>query len=364
MSYGFGIVGCGMISHFHAKAIQQLKGGELVAVFTGHPEKAGGVIQGTKNCTVYTDYDAFLKHPGLDIVNICTPSGAHMEPAVTAAKSGKHVVVEKPLEITLKRCDRIISACDKAGVQLCTIFPSRFSPVNQTLKKAIDSGKFGRLTLGDTYVKWWRSQEYYDSGDWRGTWDLDGGGALMNQAIHNVDLLIWLMGPIVECGAITDTLSHKRIDVEDTAVVTVRFANGALGIIEATTSAHPGLLRKVEIHGTQGTAIVEQEHLLLWQFDPMTTQDRRIKRKFTQGSTTQGGAADPKAISHQGHHDQLKDFIKALKKRTVPLVDGREGRHSVELVLAVYKASETGRRVTLPLKSDPRIAQRSALKKQ
>ena len=163
-----------------------------------------------------------LADPNVDIVTIATPSGAHMEPAVAAARAGKHVIVEKPLEITLKKCDRIIEACEKAGVKLAAIFPSRFHDSSVKLKRAIDGGRFGRLTLGDAYVKWFRTQAYYDSGAWRGTWALDGGGALMNQAIHSVDLLTWLMGPVVEIQANTATLAHERIEVEDAAVATLR----------------------------------------------------------------------------------------------------------------------------------------------
>src|SRR5207247_2605079 len=175
------------------------------------------------------------KAPGVDVVVITTPSGAHLEPAVAAAAAGKHVVVEKPLEITPDRCDRIIDACDQHGVQLCTIFPSRFADANVTLKAAVDAGKFGRLSLGEASNKWWRTQAYYDDGGWKGTRALDGGGALMNQAIHNVDLLLWMMGPVRQLCGFTATLAHERIEVEDTAVACLQFESGALGVIQATT---------------------------------------------------------------------------------------------------------------------------------
>lgn len=356
MPIGFGIVGCGMIAGFHAKAIADIRGANIVALFDAAPQYAEKLAKSLGNCAVYGNYDEFLKHPGLDIVNICTPSGAHMDAAVGAANAGKHVVVEKPLEITLKRCDKIINACKKNKVKLATILPSRFSPANMALKKAIDAGRFGKLTLGDTYVKWYRSQEYYDSGGWRGTWKLDGGGAYMNQAIHNVDLLYWLMGDVAEVSGITDTLAHERIEVEDTGVATVRFKNGALGVIEATTSAYPGLLKKTEIHGTAGTAIVEQDDVLLWDFAKANRKDDAIRKEFAQKAGGTGGAADPSAISYSGHLAQLKDFIKAIKTGGTPLVDGSEGRKSVEIILAIYKSSASGRRVELPLKSDPRFS--------
>ncbi|TWU12778.1 Glucose--fructose oxidoreductase precursor [Symmachiella macrocystis] len=355
MPIGFGLVGCGMIASFHARAIEDLRGAKIVALFDSFPASAERLAKSIPGVAVYSDYGEFLKHPGLDIVNVCTPSGAHMEVAVKAANAKKHVVVEKPLEITLKRCDKIIEACKKNKVKLATILPSRFSGANMALKKAIDSGRFGKLTLGDTYVKWWRSQEYYDSGGWRGTWALDGGGAYMNQAIHNVDLLYWLMGDVAEVSGITDRLAHERIEVEDTGVATVRFKNGALGVLEATTSAYPGLLKKTEIHGTTGTAIVEQDDILLWDFAKSTKKDDTIRETFAKKAGSTGGASDPSAISYAGHLAQLKDFIKAIKTNSTPVIDGREGRKSVEIILAIYKSSHTGRRVQLPLKSDPRL---------
>jgi predicted dehydrogenase len=264
---GFGIIGCGMVAELHTRAIAEIPGARLVAAFSrsrANAERIAGMAGG--KCGIYTDLEAMLAHPGLDVVCICTPSGAHLEPALAAARAGKHVVVEKPLEITLSRCDAIIEACDTAGVSLCTIFPSRFTAANLRLKEAVCGGRFGRLTLADTYVKWWRTQEYYDSGGWRGTWELDGGGALMNQAIHNVDLLCWLMGDVDSVVALTATLAHARIEVEDTAVASVRFKSGAMGVIEAATSVYPGLHKRTEIHGDRGSARVEQDDITLWEF--------------------------------------------------------------------------------------------------
>jgi predicted dehydrogenase len=342
-----------MIAGFHTRAIKDIRGAKLQAVFTSNRENGQKIAELAGGCTIYTDYDRFLRHPGLDIVNICTPSGAHLEPAVAAAAAGKHVVVEKPLEITLARCDKLIAACRKYGVKLCTIFPSRFSPANQVLKEAIDEGRFGRLTLGDSYVKWWRTQQYYDGGGWRGTWKLDGGGAYMNQAIHNVDLLQWFMGDIAEVAGFTGTLAHERIEVEDTGVAAIRFRNGAMGVIEATTSAFPGLLKKTEIHGTQGSAIVEQDDVLLWNFEPSARKDAAIRKKFARRVGGGGGASDPKAISYKGHYEQLKDFVQAVQTGTKPLVDGEEGRKSVEIILAIYQAAKSGRSVKLPLTRRP-----------
>lgn len=357
MAYGFGIIGCGMISRFHAKAIDEVRGAKLIACydqFSGSADK----LAAETGCRAYHALDAMLADEQVDVVVVGTPSGAHMEPSVAAAKAGKHVIVEKPLEITLKRCDRIIDACAMHNVKLGAIFPSRFHDSCREIKKAIDAGRFGKLTIGDAYVKWYRSQAYYDSGAWRGTWELDGGGALMNQAIHSVDLLAWLMGPVEEIRAQTATLAHERIAVEDTAMATLRFANGALGVIEATTAAYPGYLKKIEIHGTEGTAILEEEDIKTWDFMKPARNDKKIIEKMADSKSGGGGASDPSAIGHHGHAMQFADFIKAIKTDGKPAVDGAEGRRSVEIILAIYKAAETGKPIRLPLASDPVLAAR------
>ena len=345
VKHGFGIIGCGMIAEYHARAIAEIPGARVVAAYSRSKANGDRIAKAGPDVTVYDDLDRMLAHPGLDVVCVCTPSGAHLEPSVRAARAGKHVVVEKPLEITVPRCDAIIDACDAASVRLCAIFPSRFSPANIALKEAIDAGRFGRLTLGDTYVKWWRTQDYYDSGGWRGTQALDGGGALMNQAIHNVDLLQWLMGDVVSVQAITATLCHERIEVEDTAVAIVRFRNGALGVIEAATSAYPGLLKRTEIHGAEGSARVEQDDVLLWTFRVPRAGDEGMVSKQGTGS---GGAADPRDINHAGHREQIRDFLQAIDGGRPPIVDGREGRKAVEIIRAIYHSARTGQAVSLP----------------
>jgi predicted dehydrogenase len=363
MTYGFGIVGCGMISSFHARAIEDVAGAELVACFDTRAD-AAEKFAADNRCRPYTDLEAMLADPLVSIVSVATPSGAHLEPAVAAARAGKHVIVEKPLEITLKKCDRIIEACDKAGVRLGAIFPSRFHDSSLKLKRAVEGGRFGRLSLGDAYVKWYRTQQYYDSGAWRGTWALDGGGALMNQAIHSVDLLTWLMGPVAEIQAHAATLAHERIEVEDTVVATLRFASGALGTLEATTAAYPGYLKRIEIHGSQGSALLEEEDLKSWDFATPREEDQAILEQMKQHQSTGGGASDPAAIGHHGHAMQFRDFVEAVRDNRPPAIDGREGRRSVEIILGVYKAAETGKTVKLPLKSDPVLKARSAAKKK
>ncbi len=357
MAFGFGIVGCGMIANFHARAVADIRGAKVVACYDTIPASADRLARSV-GCTPYTDLKAMMADPQVDVVTICTPSGAHMEPALAAAKAGKHVIVEKPLEVTLNRCDKIIDACRKAGVVLSTIFPSRFHESSQLLKRAVERGRFGRLTVGDAYVKWFRTQEYYDSGAWRGTWKLDGGGALMNQAIHSVDLLAWLMGPVEEISAHTAMLAHERIEVEDVAMATLRFASGALGVIEATTAAYPGALKRIEIHGSDGSAVLEEEDITMWEFAKPTRSDAALLKRMAGKTRTGGGAADPAAIGHHGHTEQFKNVLQAIKTGTPPLIDGPEGRRSVEIILAIYKAAELGRAVRLPLKSDPALQAR------
>src|SRR5438093_38432 len=280
---GCAIVGCGMIARFHARALVDVPGTRLLALVSRKPANAKGLADSLGiSCDTYTELAPVLARRDIDIVIVTTPSGAHLEPAVAAAEAGKHIVVEKPLEITLERCDRIIDACDRRRVRLCTIFPSRFGDANQALKRALDAGRFGRLTLGETTCKWWRPQTYYDEGGWKGTKALDGGGALMNQAIHNVDLLTWMMGPVTHIAGFTSTLAHERIEVEDAAVACLRFANGALGVIQAATSVHPGLPKTIDIHGDRGTVVIEQDDVLRWELTPETTEDRPISARFAQ----------------------------------------------------------------------------------
>jgi predicted dehydrogenase len=357
MPYGFGIIGCGMIAKFHARAIADIRGARLVACHDSVAESADRLAAET-GCRAYHRLSDMLADPAVDVVTIGTPSGAHMEPAVAAARAGKHVIVEKPLEITLARSDKIIAACRQANVKLSAIFPSRFHDSSQEIRRAIDAGRFGRLTLGDAYVKWFRSQSYYDSGAWRGTWKLDGGGALMNQAIHSVDLLSWFMGPAVEIRAQTGLLAHERIAVEDTAVATIRYANGALGVIEASTAAYPGYLKRIDIHGSAGSASMEEEDIVKWDFAKRDRRDAAVHKQMSKRKSTGGGASDPAAIGHHGHARQFRDVLEAIADNRDPAIDGPQGRRSVEIILAIYKSAETGRAVKLPLVADPVLKSR------
>ena len=347
-TYGFGIIGCGMISDFHSAAIADIKNGKLVAVSSRKAENSQRLVD-RYSIQAYSDYNEMLNRDDIDIVCVCTPSGAHMEPAVAAAEAGKHVIIEKPLEITLERCDAIIESCEKANVRLCAIFNSRFSDASQLVKDTVSSGRLGQLTLGDAYVKWYRSQDYYDSGDWRGTMELDGGGAMMNQSIHAIDFLQYVMGPVESIQAFTDTLAHKRIDVEDVAVAALRFKNGALGVVEGTTAVYPGSLKKFEFSGTKGTIVLEEEDIITWEFEEEEPEDAEIKKQFTEKKSGGGGASDPRAINHDNHRRQMINLIQSIENNIPHLVDGREGRKAVEIILAIYQSSKAGKTVHLPL---------------
>ena len=346
MAFGFGIIGCGMISRFHARAIADVDAVQLVGC-TDQVQPAAESFAAELGCHCYQSIDDLLADDRVHVVTICTPSGAHLEPSLAAIELGKHVIIEKPLEITPARCDEIIRAAESRGVVVSTVFQSRFHASSRELKQAVDEGRFGKLTLGDAYVKWHRNQEYYDQGAWRGTWQLDGGGALMNQAIHSVDLLLWLMGPVAEIRAQMATLAHERIEVEDVAVATLRFQNGALGTIEATTASYPGMLKRIEIHGTRGSAVLEEEDVKVWDFADPAEGDEQIRRQLANQTTTGGGASDPAAIGHHGHTMQIRDVISAIQDGRIPQIDGHEGRRSVEVICGIYESAKSGRSVEL-----------------
>jgi len=346
MNYGIGIIGTGLIAEIHARAIKNVKDAQLVSVLSRSEEKA---MEFSKRygCKGYSSEKEFFDEPELQIVSICTPSGFHMEPALRAIEAGKHVVIEKPLEITLERCDRIIDMAEKEGVRVTGIFQSRFYESSQILKKTIENGRFGRLVLGDAYVKWYRSQEYYDKGGWKGTKRYDGGGALMNQSIHAIDLLQWFMGPVKSVQAFKGILGHKRIEVEDTAVAALEFLNGSYGVIEGSTAVFPGFFKRIEISGTEGTAILEEEDLKFWKFSSESPEDEEIRRNYGKRTKSGGGASDPGAISLEGHQKQFQQFIDSLKENKTPLIDAYEAKKAVAIILAIYKSAEKGKKINL-----------------
>jgi predicted dehydrogenase len=334
-----GIVGCGMISEFQALALQQLDGVEVAGFCNRTPEKARHrVEQFGGEC--YPTLGDMLLDDGLTAVSVCTPSGEHLDAAVKAARAGKHVMVEKPIEVTPERCDEIILACRDAGVVLGAIFPRRFNDTSVVVKNAIDAGRFGTLVHADVHIKWWRDQDYYDSGGWRGTWQLDGGGALMNQGIHGIDLLQWLLGGVESVSAFTGTLAHTGIEVEDVASAAVRFKNGVLGSIQGTTGAWPGSRIRVEVCGTDGHVVMEDEILEAWEFRDETDLDAEIRQRFgSRAGVGSGGGTDPRAIDFEGHRRNFADFVASIRGDPGPHLDGAEGRHAVAIISAIYRSA-------------------------
>jgi UDP-N-acetyl-2-amino-2-deoxyglucuronate dehydrogenase len=339
----FGIIGAGVAGRYHAQAIAQTPGARLIAVCAGHPERAAALAS-TFNARVEPDVAALLACDDIDAVCICTPSGQHAEQGIAAAKAGKHVLVEKPLAITLADADALIDACRTAGVHLGVALQRRTDPDFCAAREAIAAGALGRPILGVVTIPYLRTQTYYDSAAWRGTWALDGGGALMNQGIHLVDLLIWLMGDeVVEVQAHTATLAHT-IEVEDCASATLRFAGGALGAIAATTAAAPGFPHRVEVYGAQGGIQIEGETIVRRE---TTGRPPPASLHITSGSGRQeaGAGAYPTGISAIGHTRIMGDFVAAIRECRQPLVSGSEARRALAVVLAIYESAREGKPV-------------------
>ncbi|GAB3916766.1 Gfo/Idh/MocA family oxidoreductase [Mucilaginibacter boryungensis] len=344
--FNFAIVGTGAIAGIHATAIAAIEHANLIGVYNRSENKAKA-FAAQYNCAAYHSLDELLQVKNLDIVCICTPSGAHLEPALKVIEAGKHCLIEKPIEVTLEKTDKLINAAKAKGVLLAVVYPTRFYDVSKAVKKAIEANRFGNMVLGSAYVKWSRTEAYYASAEWRGTWELDGGGALMNQAIHSVDMLQWCMGPIESVQAFTANTRHKNIEVEDTAVAVLKFSSGALGTIECTTAAYPGILKRLEIMGTTGTITLEDNDVVKWHFESEADEDKYIREQFSTNGSAKGGASDPLSISYLGHQRQMEDMIHAINTGSKPLIDGEEARKSVKIVLAIYESARTGKLITL-----------------
>ena len=329
--FGVGIVGMGNIAGHHIKALQEMEQGRLVAVCSG---SGRNISDKEYSVPAYSSIDEMLKHPDLDIVIVCTPSGFHLEPTLKSATAGKHVIVEKPIEISTRRTNQMINACEEAGVTLSCIFQNRFSEGYSTMKKAVDDGLLGKPVLGNAYIKWFRDQAYYDSADWRGTKEGDGGAALINQSIHTIDLLLNIMGPVKSVYGKVVTRTHD-IEGEDLGVAILEFENGALGTIEGSTSIHEGFSEKLEVHGEEGSIILEGGKISHWN-------TKRTGNKIFEEKAIPSGSSDPMNIDFQLHKRQLTAIIEAIKTGSTPPVNTEEALLSVKVIEAIYEASAGG----------------------
>ena len=344
--YHIGLIGAGNIARIHAAAIADIPNAHVVAV-CDTSEPACRALATDYQIDWTGDLDVLLARDDLDVVNICTPSGTHADLAVRAAQAGKHLVVEKPLDVTLDQVDRIIDAARENGVKLAGVFHYRFKQGAQKAKEAVVQGRLGRLVLVDAYVKWYRSQEYYQG--WHGTWALDGGGALMNQSIHSIDLLQWLGGPVATVFGHIATLGHE-IETEDTASAVLTFESGALGAIQGATSCWPGEPARVEVHGTRGTIVLQDGRITTWKLADASEEEEQamLALEAPEGNTS----FDPTALPHTEHQLQIEDLIDAIEEDREPRIDGPEARKAVEIIRGIYLSAQQGVEMAFPL-TDP-----------
>lgn len=326
----FALIGCGAIAVHHVAAMKYVENAELVGVY-------GAVLEQTKvfaekhNLKVYETLDELLSDSNIDVVNICTPSGSHAELAIKAMEAGKHVVVEKPLALNNEDCKAVVETAKKYNRKCEVVCQLRFEDSSRFVKKIIDEGHLGKIVSCGIHMKYWRTDEYYDSSNWRGTWQHDGGGALMNQGIHGIDLLRYFVGSPVKISAFCNTLAHN-IEVEDTAVAIMEFENGAVGVIEGTTSVYPGYARRLELCGTKGSIIMTETDITTWDVEGVEKPDFELRKG-------ENNASDPNAISCLGHAKQFTDIVNAINN-DVPVSNGPEdGAATVELILGVYEAA-------------------------
>lgn len=341
--FSIGILGCGMIANYHAKAILEIPDARLAGAFDKDWE------HGRKFCETYgirqfESMEAMLSSDEIDVICICLPSGLHYSAAKECIHYGKHVIVEKPMTFTTAQADEIIAMADAAGVQVSVISQLRYSQSVSTLKNALQQGYFGKPVAFDIYMKYYRDPEYYRSSSWKGTLEMDGGGALMNQGVHGVDLLQYIAGPVVSVQALTATRCHS-IEAEDTVAAVLEFENGALGVLQATTSVYPGFSRRLEICGTEGTAILREDAIEYCSFRDSSMQLPCQKPMVETGSR-------PDGMDHSLHKKQIADFLLSLKENRRPFLDAREGKKTVQIIEAVYHAAATGKKVIISNKEE------------
>ncbi len=342
---GFGIVGAGVISSIHANAIASIPDARLVAVTDVEPQRAKS-LAATHECAAEPDLDALLARDDVDVVSVCVPSGLHAKVGIRVAAASKHLVVEKPMDVSIEAADQLISAARAAGVKMTVISQHRFDQGLIELRRLLDDGQLGRLVLGEASTKWYRSQEYYDSAAWRGTWALDGG-SLMNQGIHYLDLLLWCMGPVAEVTAQFSTQTHQ-MEAEDTALAVLRFASGAVGTVGASTAIFPGFAQRLEISGTAGTVVIEDGDIIRRELAADSVGPGLRGSLTARGGAQSAAAAKPAGLDIASHAAQISDLLDAIDAGRAPSVTGEDGRAALAIVLAVYESARHGRTVRLP----------------
>jgi UDP-N-acetyl-2-amino-2-deoxyglucuronate dehydrogenase len=346
----FAIIGAGVIGDVHAQAIRSLPDVAALSLIVSTREASARRLAEARGAGGYsTDLDAVFADPDIDAVSICTPSGLHADQAVAALEAGKHVMIEKPIDVSLDAADRIIAAERASGAKVAVVSQHRFDPATEQVVAAIQAGDLGRLTSGIASTAWWRGQSYYDAGRWRGTWAMDGGGAIMNQTIHTIDLLVAMLGVPTEVFAYAARLAHERIEVEDTAVAVVRFASGALGVIHGTTAAYPGLEAGVRVFGTKGSAVIADDHLVYFHRNPGPAPE--LPMPPPAADTNQVTDADALTAEQrrlgQAHVAQFADFVDAIRLDQPVRVGTQEARAVLAVVLGLYRSAAAGEPVPI-----------------
>ncbi|MCW5942847.1 MAG: Gfo/Idh/MocA family oxidoreductase [Fimbriimonadaceae bacterium] len=351
----FGVVGCGAIHGTHCDAIGKIAGATLAGVYDVVPERSGAAGEkfGVK---AHRSFGSLLN--AVDAVCVCVPSGLHAQLALKAVRAGKHVVVEKPVDVKVAPATKLVRAARDAGVKLTVISQHRFAADIRRVRDAVQSGELGRPLIGDSFTKWYRTQAYYDSGAWRGTWKLDGG-SLMNQSVHYIDMIQWIMGGVAAVRAIMRTAAHD-IEAEDVAYALVEYRNGAIGVIHGATVAYPGFAERLEVSGTYGSMIVEGDRLKFCELDPNAPSDpspygKGVQKQPTPKVTSQddgppvlGGANDPTAIWGEQHRLQIEDFVRAIHDDRDPFITGEDALEPLKVLEAIYRSGRNGgKKVTI-----------------
>jgi predicted dehydrogenase len=349
---GFAVVGLGMGRH-HCRSIREAEGAELVAICDIDPARRAKAAQ-DYGCRTYASVDELLRDEDVQVVNVAVPTGLHADVAIKVAQSGRHVICEKPLDVSLEKADALIAACDDFGVKLASIFQRRLHPLSRRIKEAVDAGRLGQPHWADIHLYWYRTDGYYAGGNppgWKGTFKMDGGGACMNQGVHSIDFIAWIMGGVASVYAKTGTFTHN-IEAEDVGTVLVTFKNGALGNITCTTSAYPGLTNDFHIFGNRGSIALMDEKVITWRImhpdgdkDAELAEERELLALYPGSDSS--GAADPMAVGFDGHTVHVEDMVRAIREDRDPIITGRDARHAVEICVAIQESARSGREIIL-----------------